>query len=161
MDNKSRDAKQECLGQIIQLRRAHGAETDWSVLPGVATRSLGVRPVAPPLPNLRDPALFLGFFGQTLDYAVSPHKSKHHMALGSDFGRKSEVWEGVREQITADARHPARVHRPSIVQSGILSADLFRKIGDFRLPFCSGPAVASQLFSCRKSITDLPNAKNG
>ena len=90
MGNKSRETKQECLRQIAQMRRTHGAESDWSTLLGAAARPLGVRPVAPPLPNLRDPALYLDVFGQTLDYAVFPHKSKHPLALGSDISAKTK-----------------------------------------------------------------------
>ena len=91
MDNKSRGAKQARLRQIAQMRRTHGAESDWSTLLREVALSPCVRPVAPPLPNLRDPALYLGFFGQTLEYAAFPHKSKHHLATGSDIGAKSKA----------------------------------------------------------------------
>ena len=93
MDNKPQEAKQECLRRIAQMRRAHGAESDWSTLLGAAARSLGVRPACPPRLKLRDPAAYLNFFGQTLEYAAFPHKSKHHLALGSDIAAKSEAWE--------------------------------------------------------------------
>ena len=57
-----------------------------------AARPLSVRPAAPPLPNLRDPALYLDFFGQTLDYASLPHKSEQYMALGSDISAEPQAW---------------------------------------------------------------------
>ena len=72
-DNTAREAKQECLRQIIQMRRTHGAESDRYAIFGGAARSLSLRPTAPPLSNLSDPAAYLDFFGQTLNYAVSPH----------------------------------------------------------------------------------------
>ena len=105
--------------------------------------------------------MYLDFFGQTLEYAVFPRKSKHHMALGSDISAKSKAWKWICKQITVGALRPGWIHRPLIDQSGILFADLFRKIGDCRLPICIGPTLASQLFACRNSITDLRIAKNG
>ena len=81
MENQFQEANQECLRQIAQMYRARGAESDWPFLLGGAARCLGVRPTCPPLPNLRDPAAFLDFFGQTLESAAFPHKSKHRLAL--------------------------------------------------------------------------------
>ena len=59
------------------------------------------------------------------------------------------------------ALHPQWIHRSKIDQLGALFADVFRKIGDYRLPICVGPEVASQLFACWNSITDPRIAKNG
>ena len=111
MDNASREAKQARLRQIIQMRWAHRAESDWSATLGEASRSLGVRPAARLCSNLSDPAEYLDFFGQTLDYAAFPHKFKHYVALGSDISTKSKAWEWICEQITADALQPVRIHR--------------------------------------------------
>ena len=76
---------------------------------------MGVRPVAPPRPNLGDPALYLDFFGQTLDYAVFPHESKHPMALGSDISSKTKAWGWICEQITAGDLHPKWIHRAPLL----------------------------------------------
>ena len=139
MDNSPRGAKQERLRHIIRTRRTYGAESDWSATLGEAARSLGVRPTAPPLSNLSDPAEYPEFSGQTLDNAASPHKSKHYMALGSDICNKSEDWGWICEQIAAAAHHPGKIHRRHVDQLGILLADLFRKIGGCRLPIASAP----------------------
>ena len=72
-------------------------------------------------------------------------------------------------QITADALHPQYIRQSSMDQLGILSADLFRRIGVCRLPFRIGPKVApfrivphrTQFFACWSSITDLRIAQNG
>ena len=143
MSNKSRGAKQERLRQIAQMRRAHCAKSDWSTLLGEAARSLGVRPVAPPLPNLSDPALYLDFCGTTLDYAVSPHKSRCPLAVGSDINTKTKAWECICDQICVEALHPQWARRSKIDQLGILFADLINETGDCRLPICVGPKVLS------------------
>ena len=161
MDNKPREAKQECLRRIAQMRRARGAESDWSTLLGEAARSLGVRPACPPRLNLRDPAAYLNFFGQTLEYAAFPHKSKHHLTLGSDIAAKSGAWEWICEQITAGGLHPEWIHGPLIDQLGVVFAYLFHKIGDCRSPVRIGRTVASQLFVCWNAIPDLRTANNG
>ena len=147
------EAKQECLRQIAQMRRTHGTESDWSTLHGEAARSLGARPVALPLPNPSDPALYLDFFGQILDFAVFPQKSKHALALGSDINSKSKASEWTCEQMTADALHPQWIHRSLIDQLGILFAYLSHRIGDCRLPIYIGPKVASQLIAFRNSAS--------
>ena len=77
------------------MRRSDRSESDWFTLLGEAARSLGVRPVAPHLPNLSDPALYLDFFGQILDYAVFRYKSKHTLALGSVINSESKDWEWI------------------------------------------------------------------
>ena len=159
MGNSSQAPRRGCLRQIVQMCRSQGSEADWSA-PWVS-RPLGVRPAAPPLPNLSDPALFLDFFAQTLEYAAFPHRSKHHMALGSDIGTKGQAWMWICEQITESATHPEWIHRGLIDQLGILFADLFQKIGDCRLPPRIGPAAATQLFSCWNAIADLRIQENG
>ena len=142
-NNNSRETKQECLRQIAHMRRARGPEPDCSTLLGEAARSLGVRPAAPALSNLSGPALYLDFFGHTLDYAVFPHESKHTLALDSDINSKPEAWEWICAQVTAGTLHPQWSHRFEVDQLGIPLADLFRKIGDCQLLFCVGPEVAS------------------
>ena len=122
---------------------------------------MGVCPAAPPLSNLSDPAAPPGFFGQTLEYAAFPHKSKRHMASGSDIGTEDQDWKWIREKITKSALHPEWIHRSLIGQLGILFADLFREIGYCRVPICFGPTVATQLFSRWNAITDLQIRKNG
>ena len=77
------------------------------------------------------------------------------MALGSDISTKFKAWECIREQITAGGSHPEWIHRHLIDQMGVLFADLFHKIGGSRLPFCIGPAVATQLFACWHAISVL------
>ena len=91
MNNKSRGAKQERLRQIAQMRRARVTESALPAVLGEAARSSGVRPAAPPLPNLSDPALYIDFFGQVLDYAGFSHKSERALALGSDINSKSKA----------------------------------------------------------------------
>ena len=80
------------MRQIIQMRRTHGAASDWFTLFGEAARSAAVRPVAPPLADLSDPALYLDFSGETLDYAVFPDKSRRPMAIGSDVTSQTKAW---------------------------------------------------------------------
>ena len=104
---------------------------------------------------LSDPAAYQDSFGQTLDYAAPPHISKHQMALGSDISAKSKAWYWTCEQITAGALRPEWIRRPLTDQVGILFADLFRKIGDCRLPICIGATVAARLFSVWNAITDI------
>ena len=128
MDNESREANQARLRQIARMCRAHGTGSDWPTLLGAAVRSLRVRPACPPLPNLRDPAAFLSFFGQTLEYVALPRKSKHHLASGSDISTKSRSWAWICERITADAMRPEWIHRPLFDQLGILFARPFVKL---------------------------------
>ena len=137
------------------MRRARGTESDWSALLGEAARSLGVAPVAPPLPDLSDPARYLDFFGQALDSGVFPYKSRHPLAIGPEIKSKSKACEWICEQICVGASHPQWIHRSKVDQLGILFADVFQKIGDCRLPICVGAKVASQLFACWSSIADL------
>ena len=160
MSNKSREAKQERQRQMVQMRRAHRTESDWSTLIGGAARSLRVRPVAPPLPNLSDPGLRPEFFGHTLDYAISPNKSRGPLAMGADVKSKTDAWDWVCGQICMGALHPQRMLRPQIDQLGILLADLFHKIGNCRLSICVGPEMAPRLFACWDSIADLRIAQN-
>ena len=154
-DNSTQPPRRECLRQIVQMRRTQGSEANWSTLLGEAARSLGVRPAAPPLPTLGDPALYLDFFGQTLEYAAFPHKSKRHMASGSDIGAKDPDWKRMCEQIAESAIHSGWIYRDLVDHLGVLFADLFRTNGDCRFPSCIGPAVAAQLFTCRSAIADL------
>ena len=113
MDNQSRKATKEYLRQIAQMCRTHGAESDWSTFLGDAARPLDVRPACPPLPNLRDPAACLGFFGQTFEFAVFPRRSKRHLASGSDiFPTRRSGWCWIYYQITADALRPESTHDP-------------------------------------------------
>ena len=111
MSNKSRGAKQERLRQIAQMRRAHCAESDWSTLLGEAARPLGVRPLAPPLPNLSDPALYLDSCGQAPSYAVSPHKSRRPLAVGTDVNSQTKDLECICDQICVGALHPQWTRR--------------------------------------------------
>ena len=145
MGNKPQEAKQDCLRQIVQMPRADETESYRATLLGEAARSSGVRPVAPPLPNLSDPALYLDFFGQTLDYAVFPHKSRCPVAAGSDVSSKTKAWGWICVHITLDASQPRRMRRSRFDQFGIFFAGLFHKISDCRLPICSGPSVAHRL----------------
>ena len=91
MCNKSREAKKKCLRQIAKMRRTHGAESDWYAPSGEAARPLGALPVPPPLPDLSDPGLHLDFFGQTLDFAVFPHKSRHPLAIGAGINSRNRA----------------------------------------------------------------------
>ena len=126
MDTAARGAKQECLLQIIQMRRTRGAEPDWPPILGEAARSLGVGPTAPPLSNLRDPAAYLDIFRQTLDSAAFPRKSNHFMALRSDICNESKAWGWICKQIMAGALHPEWIRSHLIGHLGVLFADLFR-----------------------------------
>ena len=64
MSDKSRDAKQDCLRQIAQMRRTHGVESDWPALLGETVRLQGVLPVPPPRSDLSDPELYLDFLAK-------------------------------------------------------------------------------------------------
>ena len=132
MSNKSREAKHGRLRQIARMRRTHGAESDWSTLPGASASSLGVIPVPPPLPDLGDPELCLDFFGQAFNFAVFPNKSRLPLAIGSGVNSKSKAWEWTCGLICVDALRPQWIHRPEEDQSGILFADLPHEIGDCR-----------------------------
>ena len=142
------------------MLRTNGAKSDWSALLGEAARPLGAQPVPPPLSDLSDPELFLGFFDKSLDFAISPHKSRRPLAIGSGIFSKFLAWGWICEQICVDALHPSWPQRPQVGQPGILFADLFHNIGDCRLPICIGPTVAPQLFACWRTISDLRIEKN-
>ena len=112
MDNKSREAKQERLRQIAQMRRARGTESDRPTLPGEAARALGARPAAPLLPNLSDPALYLDFFGQTLGYATSlPPQVEAPIGVGlgyqlEDRGLGMDFWSGYGGRLASTVNPP-------------------------------------------------------
>ena len=148
MGNKSREAKRERLRQIVQMRRAHGAESDWSALIGEAARSLGALPAPPPLPGLSEPLL-------GLPPPVSPQMSRRFSAVGSGVNSKSRAWGWICEQIFQGASPPEWLRRPLAGHLGSIFADLFHMIGGCRLPIFVGPTAASQLFARRKTITDL------
>ena len=93
------------------MRRIHGAGSDWSALLAEAARSLGVLPAPPPLPGLSDLELRLDFFGQTLDFAVLPHKSRRPLASGPGINSKSWPRGWIFEQICVDALRPEWFHR--------------------------------------------------
>ena len=147
MGDKSREARLERLRQIAFMRQYQGAQSDWSAITGEADRAPGVLPTPPPLPDLRNPGLYLDFFGPTLDFAVSSRKSRHPLAIGSGINSESRAWEWICEQICVDAPDPAWLRRPFADQRGILFAQLFRKIGACRLPINIGPTAASQMSS--------------
>ena len=54
-----------------------------------------------------------------------------------------------------DALRPECCHCALADQLGAISAELFRKIGDCRLPIKIGPAVAPQFFASWDTLTDL------
>ena len=149
------------MRQIVQMCRSQGSEADGPTLLGEVARSLGVRPAAPPPPNLSDPALYLDFCSLTLECVAFPRKSKRHMAFGSGVGAKGHAWKWICDQIAESAIHPAWIHRALLCHLGVLLAELFRKIGGCRLPICIGPSEAMQLVSCGNAITDLRIQENG
>ena len=153
--NKSREAEQDGLRQIVQMRRTHGAGSDLPALLGEAARPFGAPPVPPPLPDLGDPGLYLDFFGQILDFAVSPHKSRRPLAIGSGIYSKAQAWEWICDQICMYALCPEWRRRSLADQLGAVFAELFHKIGVRRLPISFGPAVAPRLVARWKAITDL------
>ena len=161
MGRSAQGSRRECLRHIAQMRRSLGSEADWSTLLGEAARSLGVNPAAPPLPNLSDPAFNMDFYGQMLEYAAPPHASKRNMALGPDIGAKGQAWNRICKHITESVIHPGWIRRDLIDHVAVLCEELFRKIGDCRLPLCVGPAVATQLFPCCTAIADLRVRKDG
>ena len=114
-----RASRRESLRQIVQMCRSQGSDAGWSNILGEAARSLGVCPTDPPLPDLRDPEFFLDFFGQTLEYAAFPHKSKRHLALGSAIGAKEQARTWLCGHIAESAYCPDWIRRELI--------DLFRK----------------------------------
>ena len=93
MGGKSREAKQGCLRQIVHMCRAQGTESDWSAILGEAARALGVLPIPPPLPDLSGPGLYLDSFRQTSEFAVSPHGSRHPLAIGPGINSTTRAWE--------------------------------------------------------------------
>ena len=151
-DNASQEARQECLRQIVQMRRTHGAKKDWSAILGEADRSLGVRPAARPLQNLRDLAAPLDFRSQTPDYAAFPQKSEHYVALGSDMSSKSRAWECFCGQMAADALHPEWINRPLCDQLGALLQTCFTRSVAAGCLFVSAPLLLPNCFPARTPL---------
>ena len=61
MGNSLQEPRREFLRQIAKMCRSQETEADWSAILGEAARTLGARAIAPPLPDLSDPGLYLDF----------------------------------------------------------------------------------------------------
>ena len=135
------------------MRHSQGSESDSPAILREAARALGVSPTPPPLPDPSDSGLYMDFFGQTLDFAVSPHKPRHALAIGSGINSKTRSW--IREKICVDRPDAEWLHRPLADQLVMLFAQVFEKIGNCRLSIKIGPTLASQLFACWNAPRDL------
>ena len=76
--------------------------------------------------GLSDPGLYSYFFGQNLDFAVSPRKSRHPLAIGRVLTPKPGR---ICERTCVDALNPKWRHCPLADQLGVIFAELFRKVG--------------------------------
>ena len=76
-----------------------GRPTEWSDLLGPVASNLGVCPRAAPMPNLQDPATYLGFLARTFDFLPFPHRSRHPRAAAAELNGKTEEWGRTQVQV--------------------------------------------------------------
>ena len=107
-------------------------------LSGNVAWNLGVRPRAAPMPNMRDPAAYLGFFAGTLDCALFPHLSRRPLA-------PEEAWKWIQGQLRDGVRNPEWRHEDTAGKIGIILDQLFHRIGDRGVPKRLGPKMSYEL----------------
>ena len=120
-----------------------GSAEERSGLLGAVAQTLGVSPTPVPLPDPREPGLYLDFPAKTLDFAVFPHKSRRALAVCARINDKARAWEWLCDQVRTGAHAPEWFHQESVGHIGIIFARIFHKIGGCRLPLSAGPAVAA------------------
>ena len=140
--------------------RERGSAEAWSVLLGAVAQTLGVAPAPPPLPDLRDPGLYLDFFPRTLDFAICPRISRHPPAISAGIGDKARAWDWWVDQARTGVPDPEWRRRESIDRIGIILARLLRRIGGCRLPLSAGPPAATQPFELWNAVTDCRFSHN-
>ena len=128
---------------MAKLPRGRGPAEEWSVLLGAVARALGVAPTPPPLPDLRDPGIYLNFFLRTLDFVIFPNKNRHPVAVTAGVGDKARAWGRLVGPARTDVPDPEWRRREQIDRLGFIFARLSHKIGDCRLPLIVGPSIAT------------------
>ena len=71
------------------------------------------------------------------------------MAVASETDRKSKAWQWIYEQVSEEARDPEGFPKDLVAAVGNIFAQLFRRIGDCRLPPHVGGKVANELSKMR------------
>ena len=118
---------------------------EWPGILGALAKVPGAFPTPAPPPDPRNPGLFLDCVAKTRDVAISRRSFQHALSVAA----------GTDDQIRTGVNDPKRLHWYSVGAIGIISAQLFRRIGDCMLPLNVGHAAATQLFkmqifaSCR------------
>ena len=102
------------MRQVARLFRERGSAEYWPVLLGAVARTLGVAPAPPPLPNIRDPGLHLGFFSRTLDFDILPRKFRPPLAISAEIGDKARAWDWLVAQVRAGVPDPEWIDSESL-----------------------------------------------
>ena len=72
MGDETCDQRQEWAREVVNLSRERGSAAEWPLILGAVTKVLGANPVHPPIPDLRNPDLYLDFFARAQEFAISP-----------------------------------------------------------------------------------------
>ena len=151
---KRRGQKQKWARQAANLFREKGSADQWPLILGTVANALGVCLTPPSRPKLQIPAVYLGFFTRTFDFAISPHRGRRQLSEASGADGEAEAWQWIHDQLMEGVRNPDWLRRDSVAAIGIIFAQLFRRIGDCRLPILAGPTAAAQLFEMRRVVSD-------
>ena len=74
--------------------------------------------------------------------------------MGSGTNEKASAWGWIYDKVLAGVEDPQWFPRVSVGAIGIICVQLFREIGDCRLPLNVGTTVAAQLFEMQNIATD-------
>ena len=134
MGDKSSSQQPEWAGRIADLFRERGSAEEWPEISRAVARTLGIPPTPPSMSDIRDKGLYLDCFAKTLDYAISPHKTRHPLHVASGINDKARAWGWPYAQVRTGVRDPQRSHQDSVGASGVIFAQLF---DDWGLPSSS------------------------
>ena len=90
-DARNWDQGLDSTQQLPEVTRGIGPTKGWPDLRGNMAVNLVVLPRAVPLPNLGNPEVYLDFPLRMLDFAVSPHLSRHPRAAAAGLGGRKEA----------------------------------------------------------------------
>ena len=139
--------------RVVNLSRERGSAEEWPVILCAVAKKLGRFPSPPPKRDLRVPAAYLGFLAETVDFAISPLPGCRQLSAASGADDKVNAWRRICDQVLTGARGPQWFHRDSADFVGVVSAQLFHRIGGHKLPINVGPSVAAQLLDIRNIVS--------
>ena len=95
-----------------------------------------------------------------LDFTAFPHFGCHLLAVAVGFNGKESAREWIHGQARGGVRDPERFRNDLFGGNGIISAQLFHRVGDCRLPLYIAPRMAKELLDLRFIAPERPIQAN-